>query len=207
MSTFQMIIGVGAMYYALLCKFTLDVNDAFQTTRTDKPGEKQPPLYCYQAPGFEERGDGTTHPLGAKLVCKVNAGLQGRIDATRLFDDRVVRLFRNVDFMPSLWDKKLFTYENLPKADGDRTLTEKITLASTLPDSDSQQPPVGWATFGQHVDDGIGVATGCQFTSKNPTWSQTPSRSTCRTPPGRGIGITTSTCVATRPTPMRRLPR
>ena len=160
MSTFQVIVAVGATYYALLCKFTLDVNDAFQATRTDKPGEKQPPLYCRQPPGFEQRGDGTTFPKGTRLVCKVNAGLQGRIDATKLFDDRVVRLFLAVDFMPSLWDKKLFTYENLPKSDVDLTLTQKIDLASTLPDSGPQQPPVGWATFGQHVDDGIGVATG-----------------------------------------------
>ena len=161
MSTFQMIIGVGGMYYILLCRFTLDVNDAFQATRTDKPGEApQPPLYCRQAPGFEERGDGTTYPKGTRLVCKVNAGLQGRIDATRLFDERIVRLFRSVGFVPSLWDKKLFTYENLPKSDHDLTLTEKLELASTLPDSGPQQPPVGWATFGQHVDDGIGVATG-----------------------------------------------
>ena len=48
MSTFQMIIAVGAAYYSLLCKFTLDVNDAFQATRTDRPGEKQPPLTWVQ---------------------------------------------------------------------------------------------------------------------------------------------------------------
>ena len=27
-----------------------------------------------QAPGFEERGNGTTYPKGTRLVCKVNAG-------------------------------------------------------------------------------------------------------------------------------------
>ena len=93
-------------------------------------------------------------------MCKVSVGLQGGIDATRIFDDRFVKLVERVQFVSSLWDKKLRMYCNLPKQDRDLTLSEKIKLASSLPDSEPQQPPVGWAAFGQWVDDGIGVATG-----------------------------------------------
>ena len=60
--------------------------------------------------------------------------------------------------MSSTWDKKLRTYENLPDQGRDLTLTEKIELATSLPDSEPQQPPIGWANLGQWVDDGVGTA-------------------------------------------------
>ena len=102
MSTFQMLLAVGGVYYDALCKFSLDVKDAFQATRTDTPGDEKPPLYCRQPPGFEQRGDAVVFPKGAKLVCKVSVGLQGRIDATRIFDDRFVKLVEQVQFVSSL---------------------------------------------------------------------------------------------------------
>ena len=81
--------------------FIIDTSNAFQATRTDDGSLKTEKLYCDQPPGFEERDNGREHPKGAKLVCEILVALQGRIDASRLFGQRLEQLLRAIGGRPA----------------------------------------------------------------------------------------------------------
>ena len=83
MFSMKIIAGIKGTYYTLLSAFTMDDSDAFQSTPSLDADGKLPKLYCRQPPGFEKKGAN-----GERLVCEVLVGMQGRIDATRLYANR-----------------------------------------------------------------------------------------------------------------------
>ena len=67
--------------------FLFDASNAFQATRTDDGTVNSEKLHCYQAPGFNVKDtDGTT------MVCEILVALQGRVDAARLFGQRLEQI-------------------------------------------------------------------------------------------------------------------
>ena len=164
---FKIILAIKAAHYKKLLAFAFDLKNAFQSTRTDfdKQSGKptgQPPLYCTQAPGFEQRG-----PKGEKMVCKVNVGLQGRIDASLLTSTNIWKLVKKLGFVRMLADSQAFVYHNGPMVGKDVSLSEIINSFKATEDSSGQQPPKAWGVFGLHVDDGFGVATGVMDPERN----------------------------------------
>ena len=151
MSTFRVIMAIKAGYYRQFCAFLLDCSDAFQSTRTDDD-PSQPDLYCYPPAGFEKKVN------GVEMVCKLLVGMQGRIDATRLFNDKLFGLFKNNYMTRSIWDPQLLVYHNGPLAASCASLTEVLQSIDGAEDSEPQQPPVGYALTGWWVDDGTGLA-------------------------------------------------
>ena len=164
---FKIILAIKAAHYKKLVAFAFDLKNAFQSTRTDfdKQSGKptgQPPLYCTQAPGFEQRG-----PNGEKMVCKVYVGLQGRIDASLLTSTNIWKLVKKLGFARMLADSQAFVYHNGPMVGKDVSLSEIIDSFKATEDSSGQQPPKAWGVFGLHVDDGFGVATGVMDPERN----------------------------------------
>ena len=82
MTSYRIILACKAGYWHAFAEFLLDCSDAFQSTRTDGSSSvSSAPLYCFPAPGFEKKA-----PNGERMCCKVMVAMQGRIDATRLFN-------------------------------------------------------------------------------------------------------------------------
>ena len=154
MVSFRIILGIKAAYYRLLLTFEFDLSNAFQNTRTDRPGQEYPPIYCYQAPGFERRGSN-----GERLVCQVDAGMQGRIDATRIFESDKDALLKIANVFPLKWDKKVYLYHNTSLVGTDSPLSAILRYAHDHQHEDMHGLPVGWALVGTHVDDGLGLAS------------------------------------------------
>ena len=154
MASFRTILALKGGYYDIFCAFKCDCSNAFQATRTDDPKDgPQPKLYCWPAPGFERRG-----PNGERMACELHVGMQGRIDATRLFSDKLFKLLVVAGFMRSMWDHQVYIYHVGPYANTAAPLTTILANLKDCKDSEGQQPPVGYAVIGWHVDDGIGVA-------------------------------------------------
>ena len=162
MSSFKIILAIKGTYYKQLCAYYSDEKDAFQSTPAENEKGTLPECYCKQAPGFEEYG-----PNGEKLVCRVLVGMQGRIDATKLFNDRKRDILIDAGFTPCLWDPKCFIYNQTELQGTDASLTEIIANASARPGDDYQGKPYGWAMTVVHVDDAISLATGAQHYKDN----------------------------------------
>ena len=110
-----------AAYFKLLVIFELDLKNAFQATRQDRPGMNHPPLYSRQAPGFVEYG-----PNGEAMCWQILVGMQGRIDATNLFEhDKDVLLFTS-NWIPMKSQKKSYIYHNSPLVNTTASLLEKL---------------------------------------------------------------------------------
>ena len=153
LSTFRSVLAIKACHFAAFCDILLDCSDAFQSTRTDT-GDDHPPLYCWPAPGFERRTKN-----GERMVCHVHVGMQGRIDATRLFNTRLFQLLIDkADMTACLHDKQLVIFDTTPHCGTTSSLTETLNYLRTATDTPPQQKPLGYAIIGWHVDDGIGVA-------------------------------------------------
>ena len=81
------------------------MSNAFQNTRTDDD-LSLPKLFCRCAPGFEQYDAD-----GDQLCCQLNVGMQGRIDACRIFTKRFERTVAdNADMQRCLWDPKVYVY-------------------------------------------------------------------------------------------------
>ena len=154
--TFRMILALKSGYWEAFCAWLVDCSDAFQSTRTDGEFAKNSaPLYCWPAPGFEQRDPETNE----RLVCKVNVAMQGRIDATRLFNSRLFALLLvKANITRALWDRQVMIYHNSSLSNTSSSLSEVLNDIKTAKDSDSQQPPIGYAIIGWHVDDGTSIA-------------------------------------------------
>ena len=153
LSTFRSVLAIKACHFAAFCDMLLDCSDAFQSTRTDT-SDDHPPLYCWPAPGFERRSKN-----GERMVCHVHVGMQGRIDATRLFNTRLFQLLIDkADMTACLHDKQLVIFDTTPHCGTTSSLTETLNYLRTATDTPPQQRPLGYAMIGWHVDDGIGVA-------------------------------------------------
>ena len=155
MTSYRIILALKGGYWHAFCDFLLDCSDAFQSTRTDGAGcENQAPLYCFPAPGFEHRA-----PNGERLVCKVNVAMQGRIDSTRLFNAELFAiLILKCKMHKLLWDRQVAVYHHGPHENSTASLSQILLGIKTAKDSGSQQPPIGYAVIGWHVDDGLGLA-------------------------------------------------
>jgi hypothetical protein len=93
------------------------------------------------------------------MACKVNVGMQGRIDATRLFNSRLFGLLLvKANITRALWDRQLMIYHVGVTANTDMALSEILTSIKDEKDTPSQEAPIGYALIGWHVDDGTGVA-------------------------------------------------
>jgi len=153
MVTFRIILACKAGYWDFFAEFLLDCSNAFQSTRTDGKDSHEPDLYCWPAPGFERRA-----PNGERMVCKVLVGMQGRIDATRMFTQRLFKMLSDAGVMRTLWDSQLCIYHSGPLINSDASLIEKLKAITSTEDSGPQQPPNGYAMMGWHVDDSTGLA-------------------------------------------------
>ena len=94
------ILGCLRATYALI-DFLFDCGNAFQATRTDDGTVQSEKLLCEQAPGFAIKDtDGLT------MVCEILVALQGRVDAARLFGDRLEQIIFALGGKRSTWDPK-----------------------------------------------------------------------------------------------------
>ena len=128
MSSYRVILACKGGYWNAFCEFLLDCSDAFQSTRTDDvPMDQQDPLYCWPAPGFEQVSD-----KGERMACKVNIAMQGRIDATLLFNTKLFDLLVLKAGMTRLmWDKQVAVYHVGPLVNTTASLSE-VLLACLL---------------------------------------------------------------------------
>ena len=78
--------------------FLFDCGNAFQATRTDNGTVKTEKLYCEQAPGWN-----ITDADGNKMICEILVALQGRVDAARLFGDRLEQIIFKLGGTRSTW--------------------------------------------------------------------------------------------------------
>ena len=156
MPTFKLILALKAGYYSMFCAFLIDCSNAFQTTRTDQTADGETPLpdfYVWPAPGFDRYTK-----EGKRMALQVFVGLQGRIDATRLFNQRLMEILEKAGCVRLLWDRQLICYHSGPHVKSDESLTTILNAIKGHKDSEPQSPPVGYAVIGWHVDDGTGLA-------------------------------------------------
>ena len=156
MSSYRIIAAIKAGYYKALCAALADCSNAFQSTRTDGEfkSENTPKFYCWPAPGFERRT-----PSGERMACEVNVYMQGRIDATRQFNSRLMSLLvEKGHMMRTLSDRQVCIYHHGPLVQSDASLSDILKAIKDAPDSKGQEQPVGYAIIGWHVDDGIILA-------------------------------------------------
>ena len=161
MTSYKCIGALKAGYWKAFAEFLIDCSNAFQATRTDGRGAEDglqlpasAPIHCWPAPGFERR---TT--AGERMVCKVNVGMQGRIDATRLFNTNLFRILLQRAHMTRLvWDKQVAVFHNGPGIGTVMSLSEVLVAIRDATDTAAQDEPIGYAVVGFHVDDGLGVA-------------------------------------------------
>ena len=85
--------------------------------------------------------------------------MQGRIDATRLFNTNLFAiLVGKAGMMRLMWDKQVAVYHHGPHENSSESLSTILMAIKDAKDSDGQEPPVGYAVIGFHVDDGVGLA-------------------------------------------------
>ena len=158
MISFKAIIGIGAACYTLLVRFSFDVRNCFQATRREEGST----LHMRQPPEFKKYG-----PKGEELVCRLNCAYQGTIDAAHLADQRLNKLFILANSHPLVSDPQTYLYHNGPLKGTSASLLEIITSIDKAVDSPPGHPPIAFAIFGKHVDDGLGLATGNRDLNKN----------------------------------------
>ena len=170
-STVQIIWAIKAAFWNLICQCKADAENAFQATRTvNKDGsmmDGQPEFYCQQARGFTKFG-----PKGEKLCCRVKCFMQGRIDSTKGFDERITALLKGkAGFKPLLYDKHAYVFDTTKYAGTaaplDVRLQDAHDCVASGKDTAAGETPYGWALCGQHVDDFLIDATGKQQHTEN----------------------------------------
>ena len=156
-ATVMLIVTIRAAYDVV--DFHFDISNAFQNTRTDeharapKTQRAARRLFCRQAPGFEERA-----PNGAKQVAEILVGFQGAIDAANLFGGEFIYdAVKDAGVRRCTWDRELFAMHFGPAVQHAGDLPKILAACSNRPAVDGAPP--GWAVFGRHVDDGMGVAS------------------------------------------------
>ena len=161
MCSYRSILACKGGYWDAFCEFLLDCSDAFQSTRTDDvPAKDQVPLFCWPAPGFEQ-----VSPEGERMACKVNVAMQGRIDATLLFNTKLFDLLvLKAGLTRLMWDKQVAIYHVGPLANTSASLSEVLMAIKTATDTAVGEPPIGYAMLGWHVDDALGLACSVGWT-------------------------------------------
>ena len=91
-------------------------------------------------------------------MCRALTAHQGRIDSARLFSTKFGRTCaKRAGMRRYLWDPQLWGFHRGPLATTSDDL-EKV-LASVAEQPGSADAPNGWAVFGRHVDDGLGISS------------------------------------------------
>ena len=140
--------------------FLFDCGNAFQATRTDDGTVKSEKLYCEQAPGFAVKDtDGST------MVCEILVALQGRVDAARLFGDRLEQIVFELGGTRSTWDPKAYCFDFSPLVNTSATLGEVLESCKKMESANNDKGrPIGWAAMCVHVDDCPGVSSSDRLT-------------------------------------------
>ena len=135
--------------------FLFDASNAFQATRTDDGTVSSEKLFCHQAPGFSVKDtDGTP------MVCEILVALQGRVDAARLFGQRLEQILFKLGARRSTWDPKAYFFHFGPLTDTAATLDEVLAACAKVEKgNDKHGRPNGWAVLAVHVDDCPGIAS------------------------------------------------
>ena len=135
--------------------FLFDASNAFQATRTDDGTVSSEKLYCDQAPGFNVKDTD-----GAPMVCEILVALQGRVDAARLFGQRLEQILFKLGARRSTWDPKAYFFHFGPLTDTAATLDEVLAACAKVEKgNDKHGRPNGWAVLAVHVDDCPGIAS------------------------------------------------
>ena len=138
-----------------LHSFLFDCGNAFQATRTDNGTVRSEKLYCEQAPGFNVKDD-----TGVAMVCEILVALQGRVDAARLFGDRLEQIIFKLGGKRSTWDPKVYIFHFGPHTDTSASLDQVLdACAKNVNGTTKNGAPHGWATMAVHVDDCPGVGS------------------------------------------------
>ena len=138
-----------------LTHFLFDCGNAFQATRTDDGTVRSEKLHCEQAPGFSIKDES-----GASMVCEILVALQGRVDAARLFGDRLEQIIFKLGGKRSTWDPKVYTFHFGPLTNTSASLGEVLAACAKEPTGTTTNgAPYGWATMAVHVDDCPGVGS------------------------------------------------
>ena len=86
-----------------------------------------------------------------------NTAQQGRIDSARLFGTAFGRtLLERAGCRRQIQDPEAWEYHAGPLANSAADLEKILAACSGMPPTAGAPP--GWAVFGRHVDDGIGIA-------------------------------------------------
>ena len=143
-----------------LIDFLFDCGNAFQATRTDDGTVQSEKLLCEQAPGFAVKDtDGLT------MVCEILVALQGRVDAARLFGDRLEQIIFSLGGRRSTWDPKCYLFDFSPLVSTSATLGEVLQSCKKMESADNEKGrPIGWAAMCVHVDDCPGVSSSDRLT-------------------------------------------
>ena len=143
-----------------LIDFLFDCGNAFQATRTDDGTVQSEKLLCEQAPGFAVKDtDGLT------MVCEILVALQGRVDAARLFGDRLEQIIFALGGRRSTWDPKCYLFDFSPLVSTSATLGEVLQSCKKMESADNEKGrPIGWAAMCVHVDDCPGVSSSDRLT-------------------------------------------
>ena len=78
-------------------------------------------------------------------------------DSAKLFGDRLDICLRECGFVPSIWDPKLYIYDNIPGIPADAPILER--LKQSFKGGWHDKRPIGYMAIAQHVDDGIAIAS------------------------------------------------
>ena len=138
-----------------LHSFLFDCGNAFQATRTDNGTVRSEKLHCEQAPGFNVKDDD-----GSSMVCEILVALQGRVDAARLFGDRLEQIIFKLGGKRSTWDPKVYIFHFGPLTGTSASLDKVLDACAKEPNgNDKNGAPYGWATMAVHVDDCPGIGS------------------------------------------------
>ena len=138
-----------------LMSFLFDCGNAFQATRTDNGTVRSEKLYCEQAPGFNVKDED-----GNSMVCEILVALQGRVDAARLFGDRLEQIIFKLGGKRSTWDPKVYIFHFGPLTDTSASLDQVLdACAKDTKGTTKNGAPFGWATMAVHVDDCPGIGS------------------------------------------------
>ena len=98
------------------------------------------------------------------MVCEILVALQGRVDAARLFGDRLEQIIFKLGGKRSTWDPKVYIFQFGPLVDTSASLDQVLDACAKEPKgSDKNGAPFGWVTMAVHVDDCPGVGSSARI--------------------------------------------
>ena len=94
------------------------------------------------------------------MVCEILVALQGRVDAARLFGDRLEQIIFKLGGKRSTWDPKVYIFHFGPLIGTSATLGDVLAACKKVSHkNDNNGAPNGWAAIAVHVDDCPGIGS------------------------------------------------